>query len=76
MEAACDVLGLKPPLFLDCPDGGVERHCRDSARGQVVRFLREREADVVVTFGPDGVSGHADHVAIGEIVTAAAREFS
>lgn len=74
MEAACDVLGVKGPLFLNCADVRIEKDCRDSAQAEVARFLRERKPDVVITFGPDGVSGHADHVAIGEIVTTAVRD--
>ncbi len=32
------------------------------------------EPDVVITFGPDGFSGHADHIAVGAAVTAACYE--
>jgi LmbE family N-acetylglucosaminyl deacetylase len=34
-------------------------------------LLNEIDPDVVITFGPDGVSGHPDHIAVGEAVTAA-----
>ena len=34
-------------------------------------LLREIDPDVVITFGPDGFSGHPDHVAVGAAVTAA-----
>jgi len=74
MEAACDVLGVRKPIFLKCADQGIARDCRDSARAEIIRFLRGWKPDVVITFGPDGVSGHTDHVAIGGIATAAARE--
>ncbi len=74
MEAACDVLGVRKPVFLNCADQGIANDCQDSARVEIVRFLRDLKPDVVITFGPDGVSGHTDHVAIGEIATAAVRE--
>lgn len=74
MDAACDVLGVRKPIFLNCADQGIASDCRESARVEIVRFLRKRKPDVVITFGPDGVSGHTDHVAIGGIATAAARE--
>ena len=74
MEDACRVLGVGKPLFLKCADGGVAKDCRDSATTEIVRFLRKWKPDVVITFGPDGVSGHTDHVAIGGIATVAARE--
>jgi LmbE family N-acetylglucosaminyl deacetylase len=71
MEAACEVLGVREPLFLECADQGIAKDCRDSAKAEVGRFLRGLKPDVVITFGPDGVSGHTDHVAISRIVTAA-----
>lgn len=38
------------------------------------RMLGELDPDVVITFGPDGFSGHPDHVAVGAAVTAACYE--
>ena len=37
-------------------------------------LIDEFDPDVVVTFGPDGFSGHPDHVAVGAAVTAACFE--
>lgn len=34
-------------------------------------LLSEIDPDVVITFGPDGFSGHPDHIAVGAAVTAA-----
>ena len=74
MEEACRVLGVRKPLFMKCADGRVSHDCRNTAKAKIVRFLRKWKPDTVITFGPDGVSGHSDHVAIGEIATVAARE--
>jgi LmbE family N-acetylglucosaminyl deacetylase len=74
MEKACRVIGVRKPLFMKCADGRVAKDCRNSAKAIIVRFLRKWKPDVIITFGPDGVSGHTDHVAIGGIATAAARE--
>lgn len=38
---------------------------------EVADFLRAERPDVVLTFGPDGVTGHPDHVAIGAATEAA-----
>src|SRR4029079_2318967 len=38
------------------------------------QLLGEFDPDVVVTFGPDGFSGHPDHVAVGAAVTEACFE--
>jgi LmbE family N-acetylglucosaminyl deacetylase len=37
-------------------------------------LISEIDPDVVITFGPDGFSGHADHIAVGAAVTAACYE--
>lgn len=71
MEAACEILGVRPPIFMECADQGVLRECLDAGKEEVTRFLLELKPDVVITFGPDGVSGHIDHVAIGRIATEA-----
>jgi LmbE family N-acetylglucosaminyl deacetylase len=38
---------------------------------QLVHFIRVIQPQVLVTFGPDGIDGQADHVAIGELATEA-----
>jgi LmbE family N-acetylglucosaminyl deacetylase len=74
LEAAGNELGLTETRCLDHVDGqlaGIDR-------GALVRLastlLSELEPDVVVTFAPDGFSGHPDHVAVGAAVTAACYE--
>ena len=42
--------------------------------GLASELLREIDPDVVITFGPDGFSGHPDHIAVGAAVTAACYE--
>ncbi len=74
MEAACRALGVEKPHFLSCADGGIARDCADSGTAKMIRIAHDVKPDVVITFGPDGVSGHSDHVAISRIVTAAARD--
>jgi LmbE family N-acetylglucosaminyl deacetylase len=71
MKAACRALGVNEPIFLGCADQQLARNCWNSAMIEVVRYIRELKPDVVITFGPDGVSGHPDHVALSQIVTSA-----
>lgn len=74
LEAAGAELGLGQTRCLDHPDGGLSdvdgRILMDLASGLLAQF----EPDVVITFGPDGFSGHPDHMAVGAAVTAACRE--
>jgi LmbE family N-acetylglucosaminyl deacetylase len=46
-------------------DGGVADVHREDVVTAVERILEEEDPAVVVTFGPDGIFGHPDHIAIG-----------
>jgi LmbE family N-acetylglucosaminyl deacetylase len=43
------------------------------AVGKLVRIIRELKPQVLVTFGPDGIYGHYDHIAAHRWATIAAR---
>ncbi len=66
-ESAWRALGREPDRheWLGLPDGGVDRVPFGDVVGAVEQILGEEDPAVVVTFGPDGVFGHPDHVAIG-----------
>lgn len=66
-EAAWRAHGRVPDRheWLGLPDGGVAEAAFDDVVAQVARILDEEEPAVVVTFGPDGIFGHPDHIAIG-----------
>ena len=68
--ASWRALGLEPDVrFLRHPDGGLFGIPRAALVSEVRRVLEEAAPEVVVTFGPDGVTGHADHITIGEVAT-------
>lgn len=74
LRAACQVLGIGWLRFLDLPDGGVRWAMEEEsfgAREKVVAALQELQPQAVITFGPDGLYGHDDHIAIGELTTEA-----
>jgi LmbE family N-acetylglucosaminyl deacetylase len=71
LEAAGDELGLTQTRCLDHPDGGLAEIDSSILVDLASELLREFDPDVVITFGPDGFSGHPDHVAVGAAVTAA-----
>lgn len=71
LRAACRVLGVAPPRFLDLPDGGVATCDFPTIVGRLVAIMRELRPHIVVTLGPDGVYGHPDHLALYRLVIAA-----
>jgi LmbE family N-acetylglucosaminyl deacetylase len=60
-RAAWRALGIEPDLhFLRQADGGVADIPRQELAAAYLAILRPANPDVVITFGPEGVTGHAD----------------
>lgn len=66
-------LGREPDRheFLRYPDGGVTDVPLEELVEVISAILREERPDVVVTFGPDGITAHPDHIRVGEATDAA-----
>lgn len=71
LAAAGEELRLTSARCLDHPDGALAEVDGETLLAQVSELIVEFDPDVVITFGPDGFSGHPDHVAVGAAVTAA-----
>jgi N-acetyl-1-D-myo-inositol-2-amino-2-deoxy-alpha-D-glucopyranoside deacetylase len=68
LRAACAELGVADVVVLGYPDGEVA-----DAPGLAERLAPLlRGADMVITFGPEGLYWHPDHVAVHHAATAAA----
>ena len=69
-RCACERLGIQPPVLMGTEDGALHagKHAA-AARDHVARLMAELTPQVVVTWGPDGVTGHADHRTISNLVT-------
>src|SRR5262249_61943970 len=62
--ASLEVLGVTEPHWLDSYDGTCAGVDRAEAVGKVLAIMREVQPNSVFTFGPDGMTGHADHKAL------------
>lgn len=71
LRAAAQVLGLREVLYLDYQDGELDRADHFEAVAKIVAQLRRVRPDVVVTFDPNGMYGHPDHIAISQLATTA-----
>lgn len=78
LESICasEILGIEPPVFLGLHDGfGVRTGLREyfeqtkQIKEKLVSLIREIHPDAIITFGPDGDTGHLDHKGIGDLVT-------
>jgi LmbE family N-acetylglucosaminyl deacetylase len=71
LRCACECYGIHPPRFLDYVDGQLPLVNQGQAVGKVVRLVRELRPQVMITFGPDGIYGHYDHIAVHRWATIA-----
>ena len=69
LREASRILGLEPPVFLDFVDQELLGDDQEEVRERLAEVLQEYDFHVVVTFGPDGVTGHRDHRAVSCFVT-------
>src|SRR4029450_9971250 len=70
----CTVLqmyGARPPIFLDYHDQEVSHANADELIAKIAAVMAAIMPDVVITFGPMGLSGHPDHVAVHRAPVAA-----
>jgi LmbE family N-acetylglucosaminyl deacetylase len=71
LRAAARVLGLREVTFLDYQDGELDQADPTEAIAKIATHLRRVRPDVVVTFDPNGMYGHPDHIAISQLTTTA-----
>ncbi len=64
MTESMRILGVKEHRWLGYPDGGCADVDHESAVERVAELLREVRPDTVLTFPPDGQTGHPDHIAV------------
>jgi LmbE family N-acetylglucosaminyl deacetylase len=74
LDAALEVLGGESAIHLGYADGGCDQVTDHLASHLVGRVIDRVQPDVILTFGPDGVTGHPDHQAVGRWVRRAVGE--
>ena len=72
LEASLAALGVREHHWLPYADGECASAPAPSAIETVRSIIDAADADTVVTFGPDGMTGHPDHIAVGHWATVAA----
>jgi LmbE family N-acetylglucosaminyl deacetylase len=73
LHAALTILGVDEHHWLDLPDGGLEDLDPERGIACVAALLDDVAPATVLTFGPDGFTGHPDHRTVSAWVTAAVR---
>ncbi|HEX2057957.1 MAG TPA: PIG-L family deacetylase [Actinomycetota bacterium] len=71
LERALGVLGVREHHWLGYVDGECDGVDDAEAAGRLARIVEDVAPDTVLTFGPDGQTGHPDHLAVYRWVDAA-----
>lgn len=66
LQSACAALGIEPPRLLDYQDGQLADADRGTIIAEILAVVDQVQPQVMLTFGEDGLSGHPDHIAIGQ----------
>jgi LmbE family N-acetylglucosaminyl deacetylase len=72
LEASLAALGVREHHWLGYADGECASAHAPTAIASVRSVIDAANADTVVTFGPDGMTGHPDHITVGHWATVAA----
>jgi LmbE family N-acetylglucosaminyl deacetylase len=65
------VLGVRVVRMLDYAEGELDRQDFDQLVGRIVEPIRMHRPEVILSFGPDGVTGDSDHIVLSRAVRAA-----
>ncbi len=66
LDCACRMLGVPPPRLLNYADGRLQQANQEQMIRQVLSTVREVKPEILLSFGPDGLSNHPDHIAVGQ----------
>src|SRR6476659_6246781 len=64
LSACLAILGVTEHHWLGYADGGCAEIPDEEAAAGLAAIIREVRPDTVLTFGPDGGTGHPDHIAM------------
>jgi LmbE family N-acetylglucosaminyl deacetylase len=67
------LLGVRVVRMLDYAEGDLDRVDYDQLVSRIVEPIRMHRPEVILTFGPDGITGDTDHVVLSRAVTDAYR---
>lgn len=68
------ILGITEHGWLGCKDGECDCVDCDMMAARLIKHIQAIKPDSIVTFGPEGLTGHADHTAVAEWCSQAVRQ--
>lgn len=73
LEQAASIIGIKSLHVLDLPDGQVKNYQTEFFE-QALQIAKRFEPELIMSFGPDGLTGHSDHIAAFHVAQNVAQE--
>ncbi|MBX4187265.1 MAG: PIG-L family deacetylase [Candidatus Doudnabacteria bacterium] len=74
LHKAAEIFQAKCVEVLNYPDGGLAQTNFDDLVADLTARINRYQPKIIITFGPEGVSGHKDHQTIGLAALAAAKQ--
>ena len=71
LRRSVGLLGVRVLRMLDYAEEGLSKVSFDELVGRIVQPIRMHRPEVILSFGPEGVSGDPDHVVVGRATAAA-----
>lgn len=69
LEQSAKILGIKKTYFLNYPDGTLSNNSYHEIAEKIEVILNEIKPDTILTFEPQGISGHIDHITVSLVST-------
>ncbi len=70
---ACKILGVTNHHWLGYSDGHCAEVSDDEGKSRIKAFIDLYQPDTILTFGPEGMTGHTDHQAVSRWASLAAK---
>ena len=64
LRSNLNLFGVNPPYIFDYRDQNLDKEDVDILAKKILQILNELAPDLIITFGPSGISSHSDHIAI------------
>jgi LmbE family N-acetylglucosaminyl deacetylase len=76
LRAAAAIMGIRDIYLLGYMDGELDQTNEEEVINKITDIIQRVQPEIVITFGPDGISGHSDHITIGKAATKAFQRLS
>jgi LmbE family N-acetylglucosaminyl deacetylase len=67
LQNAAKILGVKKVYFLGFTDGTLSNSLYHKLAAKITARLKKLRPDTIITFEPQGVSGHIDHITVSMV---------